>query len=105
MSPCFTSESTTEYNEPKFSLTDSSLRRSRRVIDISYGCIGRSQRSASTARASGFVRLRGAMTLLEDSGSNVRSRIYLDYYASGKQNGPRPGDTGRSAERCRSVDA
>jgi len=35
MSPCFTSESTTEYSDPKFSRTDSSLRRSRSVIDIS----------------------------------------------------------------------
>src|SRR3954453_22555958 len=51
----------TEYSEPKLRRMLSSLPRSRMVVVISYGYIGRSQRQASTANASGLDTARFVM--------------------------------------------
>src|SRR6516225_3752164 len=42
-----------------------SLPRSRSVVEISYGCMGRSIRQLSTASASGFDTRRRAITVLQ----------------------------------------
>src|SRR4051794_28121028 len=60
----------TEYREPKLRRMLSSLPLSRMVVVISYGYIGRSQRQASTANASGldtarFVILTSGHRLLD----------------------------------------
>src|SRR5690606_7050804 len=47
-----------EYSDPKLSRIESSLPRSRSVVVISYGYIGRSYRHDSTASASGLVGRR-----------------------------------------------
>src|SRR4051794_31078096 len=51
----------TEYSEPKLRRMLSSLPRSRMVVVISYGYIGRSHRQASTANASGLDTARFVM--------------------------------------------
>src|SRR5262249_47027472 len=69
-----------------------SLPRSRMVVAISYGCIGRSQREASTARASGFeIGLRRSaiagsfVNLLVNvyPSTSIRSRTSVDKYLIG----------------------
>src|ERR671911_211807 len=55
-----------------------SLPRARRIVEISYGCIGRSFREPSTANASGFATLRFAMSGLLDieySNPSIRCEI------------------------------
>src|SRR5689334_5237107 len=55
-----------------------SLPRPRSMVEISYGCIGRSPRLPSTAKASGFATLRFAITA--PSISVIRDRVLTPGY-------------------------
>src|SRR5690606_15513058 len=66
-----------EYSDPKLSRIESSLPRSRSVVVISYGYIGRSYRHDSTASASGLVGRRATSPPVLD----------LDYLIQSTRNG------------------
>src|SRR5947209_5018242 len=52
-----------------------SLPRVRSVVEISYGCIGRSDKQPRTAKASGFDTRR---RVIPSSRSNTRNRVFGD---------------------------